>query len=348
MKNVDYIIVGSSLAGISFSEVLRANNKSFIVFDNDSQQSSIVAAGLYNPVILKRFTEVWQAKAQLDLALPKYKALEDLLNVKLDYKIPVYRRFTSIEEQNKWFTAADKPSLEHYLSTTLKKNVNANIDAPFGFGEVLQTGRIDTKALIKNYRNYLVEMNQFVNETFNYQNLSVLEDKIEYQDYLASNIVFAEGFGVRHNPFFKSLPLNVAKGELITIKAPDLNIDFTLKASVFIVPIEDDLYWVGATYNWKDTTNSVTEEGKNELVNKLKKIITCDFKVVNQVAGIRPTVIDRRPLVGAHEIHSNMYVLNGLGTRGVIIGPYVAEQLYEFIENKLPLDNAINVKRFIS
>ena len=274
MKNVDYIIVGSSLAGISFSEVLRANNKSFIVFDNDSQQSSIVAAGLYNPVILKRFTEVWQAKAQLDLALPKYKALEDLLNVKLDYKIPVYRRFTSIEEQNKWFTAADKPSLEHYLSTTLKKNVNANIDAPFGFGEVLQTGRIDTKALIKNYRNYLVEMNQFVNETFNYQSLSVLEDKIEYQDYLASNIVFAEGFGVRHNPFFKSLPLNVAKGELITIKAPDLNIDFTLKASVFIVPIEDDLYWVGATYNWKDTTNSVTEEGKNELVNKLKKIIT--------------------------------------------------------------------------
>jgi len=65
---VDYIVVGCGLAGISFCEQLKANGKSFVVFDNQSQQSSIVAGGLYNPVVLKRFTSVWKSKELLELA----------------------------------------------------------------------------------------------------------------------------------------------------------------------------------------------------------------------------------------------------------------------------------------
>ena len=122
MKDVDYIIVGCGLASIAFCEQLRAHNKSFVVFNDDSQKSSIVAAGLYNPVILKRFSEVWQAKEQLALALPLYSKIETELDIKIDYKLPILRRFTSIEEQNKWFTASDKPSLESYLSLQLIKN----------------------------------------------------------------------------------------------------------------------------------------------------------------------------------------------------------------------------------
>jgi glycine oxidase len=55
MINTDYIIIGCGLAGVALCEKLRGEGKSFIVYDNNSQQSSIVAAGLYNPVILKRF-----------------------------------------------------------------------------------------------------------------------------------------------------------------------------------------------------------------------------------------------------------------------------------------------------
>ena len=55
----DYIIVGSGLASIMFAEQLRLHNKSFIVISNRSQQASVVASGLYNPVVLKRFTATW-------------------------------------------------------------------------------------------------------------------------------------------------------------------------------------------------------------------------------------------------------------------------------------------------
>ena len=73
---VDYIIVGLGLAGLAFVEELIQANKSFIVFEDDSQTSSLVAGGVYNPVILKRFSPVWNAKEQLAIALPFYENLE--------------------------------------------------------------------------------------------------------------------------------------------------------------------------------------------------------------------------------------------------------------------------------
>ncbi|MDO7174116.1 NAD(P)/FAD-dependent oxidoreductase [Mariniflexile sp. AS56] len=346
MEEVDYIVIGSGLAGISFCEQLRANNKSFVVFDNASQQSSAVAGGLYNPVVLKRFTAVWKCKEQLDLALPLYAELEALLGVKLDYKIPVYRKFASLEEQNDWFTASDKPILSEYLSPKIIKDNNPFIDGAFGYGEVLGAGRIDVKVLIDAYKSYLVQHGLFKDSVFNYDDLILEADAVQYENIKANHIVFAEGFGVHKNPFFKALPLVPAKGELLTIKAPDLKIDYVLKAGVFLIPLGADLYIVGATYEWKDLSGTVTESAKEELLTKLKKLISCEFEVVNQVAGIRPTVKDRRPLIGAHAAHKNMFVLNGLGTRGVMIGPYVAEQLYRFIENGTPLEKEIDIARF--
>ncbi|MCB0462801.1 MAG: FAD-binding oxidoreductase [Flavobacteriaceae bacterium] len=346
MIKVDYIIVGSGLAGILFAEVLIRNNKTFVVIDNASQQSSIVAGGLYNPVVLKRFTEVWRAKEQLDIALPIYKNLEDLLKVKLDYKIPVKRLFNSVEEQNNWFIASDKPMLTEFLLTKITANNNPHIKANFGFGEVLQTGRIDTNVMIDAFKEYLINKEQFLNESFEYDALKEEANHIQYKNIEASNIVFAEGFGLKKNPFFNHLPLNGTKGELLTIHAPDLKIDFVLKSSVFLIPQGDDLYTVGATYEWIDKTNKTTQKGKEELLKKLKTFLKCEFKVVNQVAGIRPTVIDRRPLVGQHPKHKRMFVLNGLGTRGVMIAPYVAQKLFNFIEHRVELDDEINITRF--
>ena len=343
---VDYIVVGIGLAGISFCERLRANNKSFVVFDNNSQQSSVVAGGLYNPVVLKRFTAVWKSKEQLDIALPMYASLEQFLNVKLDYKLPVYRKFASTEEQNNWFAASDNPQLSEWLSDKIIKNENNNIEAPFGFGEVLETGRIDVKTLINAYKKYLQEHNRIFDEDFNYDELLDNSGGVIYKDIKAKHIVFCEGFGIRKNPFFKDLPLVPAKGELLIIHAPELNIDFVLKSAAFLIPLGNDLYIVGATYEWKDLTNNTSIAAKEELLEKLKRLITCPFTVVDQVAGVRPTVKDRRPLVGKYSTNENIYVLNGLGTRGVMIGPYVAQQLYSFIEHGTSLNKEIAISRF--
>lgn len=347
MKEVDYIIVGCGLASIAFCEQLRAHDKSFIVFDDSSQKSSIVAAGLYNPVILKRFSEVWKAKDQLKIALPLYAKLEKELSIKVDYKLRILRRFTSIQEQNKWFNASDKPSLEAFLSTQLVKNTNSAVDASFGFGEVLHAGRVDTEVLVTSYKEFLNQKEYLQELTFQHHKIQFESDAIHYENWKASHIVFAEGFGVKQNPYFNNIPLTGSKGEILTIKAPDLKIDYAIKSSVFVIPLGNDLYNVGSTYNNEDKTQEPTDIAKEELISKLKTFIKCDFEVVNHVAGIRPTVKDRRPLVGRHLEHENLYILSGLGTRGVMIAPYVADQLFQFIENGDELDSEIDINRFI-
>ncbi len=342
----DYIIVGSGLAGIAFAETLLQHDKSFIVFENKSQNSSSIAGGLYNPVILKRFSEVWNAKLQLELANSFYEEIEKKLNVQFDYKIPIFRKFFSVEEQNNWFTASDKPNLAPFLSTTIVNKKYNDINAPYGYGEVLQTGYVDTIALLSNYHNYLKSLNLLISETFDYGQVKLFDDHIEYKNIKSKHIVFAEGFGMHSNPFFNYLPLDGTKGELFIIRAADLDLDVIINTSVFILPLGNDLFKVGATYNWKDKTNTPTQEGKQELIERIKEILNCDFEIVDHFAGVRPTVRDRRPLLGTHPKHKNFHILNGLGTRGVMLAPAMAIDLYDFIENGKPLDKTIDIKRY--
>ncbi|RYC51898.1 NAD(P)/FAD-dependent oxidoreductase [Flagellimonas olearia] len=343
---VDYIVVGLGLAGISFCEVLEKEGKSFTVISDTSQQASQVAGGLYNPVILKRFTLAWKAKEQMELAQPFYAGLERKLGVQLDYKVPVLRRFASVEEQNSWFEAADKPGLDHFLSTTILPNSNTCLDAPHGFGEVNYTGRIDTGTLVEFYSTYLDQKGILERESFNFSDLTIEEGRISYKSLHAKQMVFACGYGLQDNPFFNYLPLNGTKGELLTIKAPAYKEDRVIKSSVFTIPLGEDLYRVGATYKWKDKTNEPTEASKKELLDKLTTFLRCDFEVVDHVAGIRPTVVDRRPLVGRHPAHKNLYVLNGFGSRGVLIAPYASAQLYQCIEHQNRIDPEMDIQRF--
>lgn len=347
MKEIDYIVVGCGLASIAFCEELRANNKSFVVFDNNSQKSSLVAAGLYNPVILKRFSAVWKAKEQLEIALLHYAKIERELGIKVDYKLKIQRRFASIEEQNLWFNAMDKPNIESYLSDQLIKNSNKYINAPFGFGEVLGAGRIDTETLIASYKEFLSSIDSLQEEDFLHAEIENKSNLIIYKNLQAKHIVFAEGFGVKQNPYFKEIPINGTKGEVLTVKAPSLKIDFAIKSSVFVIPLENDNYIVGSTYNWKDKTKTVTEEGKNEILSKLRTFVTSDVEVIEHVAAVRPTVVDRRPVVGTHSHFKNIHILNGLGSRGVMIAPYVAKKLYNAIDSNVALDSEIDVQRFL-
>lgn len=344
--NVDYIIVGFGLAGLTFAETLEKHQKSYIVFEDHSQNASQVAGGMYNPVILKRFTLVWNALEQLKIALPFYRELEEKLNTKFDQPLDIFRIFNSIQEQNNWTIACDKPFFAEYMIPDIIKNDHSLINAPFGFGRITNTGKIDTRALLKTYREYLIKKSHLHFERFDYSLIKFKEKLINYKNINAKHIVFCEGYGVKKNPYFKNIPLREAKGELITIYAPKLKLDYLLKAAVFIMPIGNDYYKVGATFNWEDKSLLPTEEGKNELLRKLKKIITVDFKITDHVAGIRPTVKDRRPILGKHPQYKQLAILNGLGTRGVMLAPKMASQLYNYLENNHPLDKETTITRF--
>ena len=345
-NTVDYIIVGLGLAGIAFADEIKKQKKSFVVFENESQTSSLVAGGMYNPVILKRFTPVWNAKEQLEIAIPFYKSLEAKLSAVFDQPLSIYRTFKSIEEQNNWFVASDKPAMQEFMHPELVTVSSKAVLAPFKAGRLKHTGRIKVKELVTAYRADLKQNGRLIDETFRHDNIITWETHIDYKNFQTNQIVFCEGNGIKNNRFFKKLPLKPTKGELITIYAPDLKLNDVVKSAIFILPLGDDHYKVGATFNWSDKTNVPTKEGRKELEDKLKTVINCEYEVVDHEAGVRPTTGDRRPLIGSHKDNPRLAVLNGLGTRGVMIAPLMAQKLYQFLENGIPLDKEIDISRF--
>ncbi len=343
---LDYIIVGSGLAGISFAETLLQEQKTFVVIDAPITNSSKVAGGLYNPVVLKRFTMVWESAAQMQLLDQFYATIEQRIACSIDHKVAVLRKFNSIEEQNNWFIASDKPGLAHYLSSKLYSERYLGIDSPFDYGEVLHTGYVDVALLLKQYQNYLLQQQYLLNEQFIHADLQIHDSFVSYRAIKARRLVFAEGFAMNANPYFNQLPLEGVKGELLLIKAPLLQLDKILNASIFILPLGNDLYKVGATYNWADKSDLPTAEGKQELVDKLAEVICCEFKVLDHLAGVRPSVKDRKALVGTHAAYANVHLLNGLGTRGVMLGPYLAKLLFNHIEYAEALPKEIDLRRY--
>ncbi len=341
-----YIVVGFGVAGFSFTQLLEENKRNFVVFDNQSQQSTRIAGGMYNPIILKRFTPAWNAAEMLPYALLQFQKQELKFNTKYIYPIDIYRKLSSVEEQNNWVVASDKPVMKDFMQPISNKKIEG-IDAPFGFGVLKDTGIVNVSKVLDDAIIHLKQKEIYYNEPFDYEQLIIFDNYVEYKGIKARNIVFAEGYGLINNPFFNNLPLMGTKGEMLLVET-NAKIPYIVKSAAFLAPdvTQKGRYYVGATYNWDDKTNIPTKQAREHLEMKLRKLLSINYKVVLQKAGIRPTVKDRRPLVGVHNIYKSMSVLNGMGTRGVILAPNMAKHLFNHIEFNIKLPEEIDIKRF--
>ncbi len=275
-----------------------------------------------------------------------YHQLEETLGQKLISDLSVCRRFASVEEQNMWFEAADKEDLKKYLSPELVRNSNPALIAPYDFGKVLHARLLDTELTIESYTTFLEKQGALVSDSFNHAKLEQNGADITYGAVTAKNIVFSEGFGLRKNLFFNYLPMQGSKGEYLIISCPRLQENNAIKSSLFLIPLGNDLYKVGANYD-RDTSSSLpTEDTKRELMKKLDALLAYPYEVVGHQAGIRPTVKDRKPLVGQHPKYDKLFVLNGFGSHGIMIAPWAAAQLFTFIEKGIQIDNQIDIKRY--
>lgn len=348
LNKVEYIIVGQGIAGSCMAMKLLQENKSFVVIDNHFHKASAIAAGIFNPVVLKRFSIVWNATNQINRLREVFGQFEELLNEKYIYNFPVYRVFNDEQEKKTWLKkATTHPDLVDYLATdTEQLNDFLAINNPIGSGEVLHTGRVDLTNLLNDFKNYLIEQNQYIDEEFDFESLIMHDNHTNYKNIEANKIIFAEGYNVLNNPYFKNLPVIGVKGEVLKIETKATLPEAVVKGKEFLMPLENNQYFVGATYDRDHVNYENTAEAKQYLVDGVQNFFKEDFEVVAQHASIRPTVVDRRPIIGAHPIYQQLICLNGMGTRGTMLAPVMVDELYDFLENNQTIDKEADIKRF--
>ena len=347
MIEKDYIIVGLGIAGITLCEQLQNNGKSFVVIDSGAKGSTAKSGGVFNPTVLKRFTAAWNASAFYLVAINYYKTLSGKLGKDFFVETPIFRIFKSVEEQNNWSVASDKKELRQFLSSEFLKNDNPAIEAPFGYGKILGTAQIQTDILLSEYRNLLLKANSLLAEVFQYNDVFHKENGVVYKNISAKKIIFAEGAQAVENPFFPKHTLIGNKGEYLIIKVPELKLKTLLKGPVYVIPMGNDQYKVGATYSRDDYSLHTTNEAKEEILLKLKTVINCPFQLIGHTAGVRPTTKDHRPLLGSLKENPNFIFFNGLGSRGFLMAPLLSEILFNYLENDTPIPKEMDILRMV-
>jgi len=342
----DYLVVGLGLAGLAFCSILEQNKKRFHIIDHNANLSNRVIGGMYNPIILKRFSPAWKAHEMWQQSILTYQYLERKFAKTYFQPFKIFRILKSIEEQNNWTVASDKVVMKEYMTTQLVHETISGIDAPYGFGELQNVGRVEGEQILQDYKEFALEAGLLSLEAFDYEEIIFKDQLVFYKGQAYKQIVFCEGSYIAHNPYFNYLPMKVSKGEMLIVEIPDLEMKEAIKSSCFMVPLGNHMFIVGATYNWEDKTVDLTPEGQAELEEKLQSFLKLPYRILDYKAGIRPTVSDRRPLLGKHPQHSQLAILNGLGTRGIIYAPALAEILFNHLENDQDLDPDLHITRF--
>ena len=347
MCKVDFIIVGQGLAGTVLALTLSNHSKSFVIIDNNSPTaSSFAAAGISHPISFKRLILSWQAEKLIPFSKKFYQETYRLIKELTFKEQEMIRFFSSFEEQNNWMIKAADDRFAKFLKRSTSSFKSYNINEPFGNGKVSQASRLNVSRFVRLTRNYFISQNKLINHSFEYDKLSISKSSCQYQNITAKKIIFCEGPSVKTNPFFNYLPFGLNKGVVLTISTKELPKKL-LSKGCFVVPTENENeYIVGSTYDHKNLSLEDQKSGKEELLTKLSQLGTFKYKVISQKSGIRPSTIDRRPIIGEHPLIKNMYLFNGLGSKGVMLAPFYANQLINSIEHNDKIEKEVSINRF--
>ena len=134
----------------------------------------------------------------------------------------------------------------------------------------------------------------------------------------------------------------------MTIRVPSIEyFDKIISKGVYILPLGNFLYFVGATYNHTDLTDQLTREGQSFLRDKISDILSVEYEVISSVAGVRPTVKDRKTLIGLHPKYEKIGVFNGLGTRGALQGPSLSAEFSAILVGNQKNTQNVDNQRFM-
>ena len=300
--------------------------------------ASSVAAGIINPITGRRFVRSWRIDELLTEARTLYGDLERELRVKIWYDTPLVRTLFNRGEQNDWLARGGDAAYVDYLEDDPKLGSIPQLTYPaFAYGGVRQTARIDLATLTSTYRNYLLAQDRLLEHPIDYQKLPDGYDRY----------IFCEGWRVRENPYFAHLPPGGTKGEALLVRTEAPLLDRMLKHRVFLVPMpERDLYWIGAT-----STNSFADDAPNPvtadyLADRLREVLRVPFTVEHHLAAVRPTVKDRRMIIGGHPERPRFFVFNGLGTKGASLAPLGSRWLFDHLEFGAAVPGEVDSQRF--
>jgi len=348
MKQFDFAIVGFGIAAATITRELTLRGFSVIVLDSGKNSATAVAGGTLHPAVLRYYNKVWRADEFWPKAKSFYQSLEDEWQIPLLRTNGLVRVFASEEESSLWEEKRKDPFWHNYLNPLDQcESVSLPfIHAPHGYGMSDDFWRFDPAFLLKTYRQKLLETGQYISAVLSFDSREALYKQIMDLGFQPERIVLAQGF---QQEFWPDLPLGnpitCKQGQYLIIECPGLNITRTLKSKFFIIPMGEDRYQVGATYP-RSNEPWAFEESQQRIIRELDQLLDLPYRIVDYKTGTRPGTKDRKPILGAFKNIEDIYVFNGLNSRGLLMAPLLSSWLADFMLDDKSIPEEVSISRF--
>jgi glycine/D-amino acid oxidase-like deaminating enzyme len=345
---MNILIAGGGIAGTVLSiELLRRGCSVQLMDDPFSAAASAVAAGLINPIPGKRYEIAWLYQEFLQAARQFYAAFSLITDRQYLKDTTILRIFGDEKEMKTFAQKSIAPEYQQYIGDIFSPRDNALYPAlymPYGGFRTLQAATFDYPLFLSDARQWLQKQTgfRFIPFRCNPNNCIYADGQWRVQSkrgaLRSDALIFCDGWQGMHNPFFPWLKFDVTKGEMCIVHAPGLPAGQPISNGFAMIPAGgNDIYRCAATFAWNEFHTIPTQEGNLRLQARLHKLLRGDWTMLEQSAGIRPTVFDHKPLTGMHPEYQKLGIFNGMGTKGALYTPFFAP-----IMAQLVLDSSFN------
>lgn len=343
---IDFLIIGQGLAGSLLAWELIQRNKKVIIIDNGTENASLMAAGLINPVTGMRFVKSTDVDHLLPTAKSYYQKLTDYFQQTFYIEKPLLRILTH-QNQLKACQKRLRQSEYHPYIDSIIPNAPL-VKTSFGILIQKQTGYLLTRPLLNALKQYFISSNAYFKTTMKYSDIE-FTPYLHWKNFQPSHIIFCEGHSATNNPWFSWLPFQPVKGEIITANAPIKLPQTILNYGHWLIPLDSYQFRTGATFDRESLDTTITEKAKAKLLESLQHVcpdISAGNKIIQQ-AGIRPTTLDKLPFIGGHPVHPKLLIFNGFGAKGSLQIPWYCQCLANHLLKNAPIPSHSNILRFL-
>jgi glycine/D-amino acid oxidase-like deaminating enzyme len=322
-----WTIIGQGLAGTCLAWQLWQRGTKFKIIDRGTGGSSLVAAGMINPITGKNFEPSWRIGDFLPGALEFYTLVEKQLGRQIWHPFPILRLASTEKEWQKILSKLDSPEVLPWQACP--------VAPPSGWVGAVQLhggGRIDTRAFIERSRDFFQSIGCYQPGEIRFENRQA------HQVWCDG----ASGLIAGHLG-----PHRCAKGEILTVRAPDWDeTQIRIGAGGWLIPQGQGTFKVGSTYEWNQLDNQPTETGRLRVEEIARKLGGVSFETLVHEAGIRPILRRSQPLIGP--IETDVWIFNALGSKGSLYAPGISDKLADWMLLNIHCECDINLNTFLN
>ena len=320
-------VVGLGLAGTALTwALLERNVRPRLVHRHLPGAASPVAAGLITPVTGHRLRPQHDYAVLFNAARAHYAHVASLTGTPMLREAPALRLLNPAEEAR--YTEHQAALASWLQPATLEHWVGVR---PAGLALAMpQAARVDLAAYLSASRRH-----------FERTGLSCTEELPAD----AGLTIWCCGFREQDAARCHALGWRPAKGEVLEFTSDALRLPGTLHAAgIWVTPLGSQRFLAGATYTWDTLDDQPTHAARDTLCASLDEVLAAPYAVTDQRAGVRPIVAGRRPVVGRVAPAADTVLFNGLGSKGTLFAPWLANRLVAHLLDEASLPDAYRLE----